>query len=131
MLSIVVPWDDAEDLRVVLGALQVIDLHQIRKHGLPPLYSTGVRYRSLHGAARCRTSAPESCERFLSALALLDERFGDCKDFAAYLSAQRMLEGDSAARTLVTPSPIGFHVRTVRGNGAIEDPSIVLGMKVR
>lgn len=128
VLSIVVPWRDATDLQVVLAALQYIDMYQIDRYKLRPLYSIGAKYKSLLGAARCKTDAPESCERFLSALALNDERFGDCKDFAAYLAAQRRLEGDQGARTLISNSKLGYHVRTLRGDGRIEDPSIVLGM---
>jgi len=129
-LSIVVPWEDADDLRVVLACLQIIDRHQIAKHRLPPLYLSGTRYKTVHGSARCKTNAPESCERFLSALQLLKERVGDCKDFACYLAAERMLAGDYGARAIPIPSSVGFHVQTQHGDGTIEDPSVVLGMKV-
>jgi hypothetical protein len=129
-LSVIVPFEDDDDLRSVLAGLIAIDMQQIRKHGLPALYRSGVRYRSIHGAARCRSDARESCERFLSARQLLIERFGDCKDLACYRVAELRLLGEKA-KTLQVRTPIGWHIKVRRGDGTIEDPSVKLGMKVR
>lgn len=72
----------------------------------------------------------ESCERFLTALQLLEERFGDCKDLACYRAAELRLAGEHATAFAV-PSSLGFHVKVRRADGGIEDPSIRLGMKGR
>jgi hypothetical protein len=130
VLSIVVPFDGMADLTVPLAALTAITADQIARYGLPALYASGVRYRTIHGAARCRSDRRESCERFLSARQLLAEKLGDCKDLAAYRAAELRLQGEDA-RAFVVPSPTGFHVKVRRADGSIEDPSIRLGMKGR
>jgi hypothetical protein len=131
-LSIVVPWNGADDLAVALAALTVIDRQQIEAYGLPLLYASGVRYKTVHGPDRCRSDMPESCERFLSARQLLLERFGDCKDLSCYLAAERNLHGDTHARAFAVRTKIGWHVKVRHGDGSIEDPSVRLGMgKVR
>jgi hypothetical protein len=129
-MSIVYPYEDADDLRVALACLCVLDEQQIRKHRLPALYSSGVRYRSIHGPARCKVKTlRETCERFLSARQLLAERFGDCKDLCAYRVAELWLKGDRAARAFPIRTDIGWHIKVRHGDGRIEDPSIRLGMK--
>jgi hypothetical protein len=88
--------------------------------GLPPLYDTGVRYkRELDGVNRWQT-VTETYAR----------KCGDCEDLcAAYCAWLRVRQGERGAHCTVKFIHSGlWHVRVVRANGAIEDPSKVLGM---
>lgn len=128
VLSIVLPFADPRDIDIALAATVVINLHQMRTRRLPPLYQSGVRYRT---EVCLSPVVPESCERFLSAEQLLAERFGDCDDLSAYLCAQLIHSGeDPKARAIVVRPGHGYHAIVVRGDGSIEDPSIQLGMPV-
>jgi hypothetical protein len=127
VLSIVMPFADQSEINLALSVLVVIDMHEIKKYGLPKLFASGVRYR------RETCLAPkvrETCERFLSARKLLEERYGDCDDIAAYRAAELILGGDTRARAFCRPSPVGWHCMVRRGDGRLEDPCVKLGMKV-
>lgn len=86
----------------------------------PALYQSGVRYRR----------DPD----WLDAFALLEYGEGDCKSLSAYRLAELIASGeDPAARLLVTGGPLArgggrYHVRILRSDGLIEDPSRRLGM---
>jgi hypothetical protein len=127
VLSIVMPFDGRDDLRLALAAVTVIDMQQIEKHRLPKLYKSGVRYRREFCLA---PEVRETCERFLTALQLLKERFGDCDDLAPYRAAELILGGDIRARAIPVRSEVGWHCVVRRGDGSIEDPSAKLGMRV-
>jgi len=105
-----------------LEALVRIDVREIRSHALPELYSSGVVYEPEDGS-----------ERWLGASMVYDRGAADCEDLAAWLAAQRRIEGDRTARAFpmivgITPTgvmQIHIVVQSMRG---IEDPSVVLGM---
>lgn len=127
LLSIVMPFRSGRELAAALAALLALDLEQMRWRRLPPLYSSGVRYR------RETCLAPhirETCERWLTAEQLLKERFGDCEDLAAYRAAELRHSGeDPHATPIAQRTRAGWHIVVRRGNGNIEDPSVVLGMR--
>lgn len=127
VLSIVMLFQDQEDINVALAATTAIDVHLIRKYGLPKLYESGVRYRREVCLAK---HIRETCERFLTAEKLLQERFGDCDDLAPYRAAELILSG-VRARARAVPSPAGWHCIVKLPNGTIEDPSAKLGMRTR
>jgi hypothetical protein len=62
--------------------------------------------------------------------------WGDCQDLSAYRAAELRVSGeDPMARVRVYPTGMGpdgsitkFHAVVERGNGAVEDPSVILGM---
>jgi hypothetical protein len=113
------------EIELALGCLTAIDVYEIREYRLPRLYRSGVRYRRevcLVPAVR------ETCERFLSARKLLQERFGDCDDLSAYRAAELRLTGEQATAVCVA-SPTGWHCIVRRADGTYEDPSLRLGMK--
>ena len=121
------PFKGERDINFALALATTIALRELRANPhLPKLYKSGVRYRR----DVCKAPGVDgACERFLSPLQLLKERFGDCDDLAPYLAAQRIIEGDSKARAVAIRSPgIGWHVVVKRGDGRKEDPSRVLGM---
>jgi len=124
VLSIVMPFSNKRELQLALDVLVTIDLMEIPFYRLPPLYETGVRYRrELYRSA----AVPGVSERFLSARQVFAERLGDCEDLAAYLCAQRQLEGVKA-RAMPIRSSVGWHIIVRHADGTIEDPSKVLGM---
>lgn len=70
---------------------------------------------------------PGACERFLTALQCLKEKFCDCDDLAPYLAAELICAGENA-RPYAIRSSTGWHCLVRRADGTIEDPSRVLGM---
>ena len=126
ILSIVFPFDasDQRGTDAALIATVVLNLHQMRRRRLPPLYLSGVRYRQ----ERCLVpSVPETCERFLTFEQLLIERWGDRDDLAAGRCAELIHTGeDVKARARVYRAGIGYHAIVRRGDGRIEDPFVVL-----
>lgn len=96
----------------------------LRTPDAPLLYRSGAFYRE----------QPELWLAIPHALvAVWTGRGLDCKSLAAWRCAEvRVRGGDWRARCIVTEhhAPDGkvYHVRVVRGDGRVEDPSAVLGM---
>lgn len=86
----------------------------------PRLYESGARYRK------------EKEDTWRHADDVLCSGWGDCEDLAAWRAAELRVSGeDPDARVYVYRSgPQRFHAVVARGNGRIEDPSIILGMRV-
>lgn len=126
ILSIILPFAGQRDIDIALAATVVVNLHQMAQRALPPLYASGVRYQR----ERCLVaSVPETCERFLTAEQLLRERVGDCDDLAAYRCAELIHTGeDRRARAIAVKPGSGYHAIVLRGDGSIDDPSVILGM---
>lgn len=113
---------DLEDVQAVIDAATILARHQVERGRVPPLYSSGVRYRreqhaTLPGVERVQS--PEETNAM---------GFGDCDDLAPWRAAELQTQGEPA-RALVVESPrIGYHVVVRRADGTIEDPSARLGM---
>lgn len=88
-------------------------------HELPPLYTSGIRYRREQGT-----------ENWLLPSEALVAGVADCEDLSAYRVGELRATGvDPAARIVVEQSgPRTLHAVVRRGNGTIEDPSRALGM---
>jgi hypothetical protein len=129
VLSIVFPFDanDAQGIDLALACTVALNLHQMQRRRMPPLYQSGVRYRRESCVV---SSLPETCERFLTYEQLLLERFGDCDDLSSARCAELICSGvDPRARARVYRTKTGgYHAIVVRGDGRIEDPSRLLGM---
>jgi hypothetical protein len=125
VLSIVMPFSGQRELSAALGAATALGMQQIGWYGLPPLYSSGVRYvREV-----CRApNVPGACERFLTPAQSMVERDCDCDDLAVWRAAELQLRGERA-RAVAIPSSVGWHVVVRRADGTIEDPSKILGMR--
>jgi len=96
---------------------------QIRRGGVPPLFESGVRYRRERGANHWRT--PKE---------VLAAGNGDCEDLAAWRVAELRESGaDRKAYCMIRHGgrPGLWHILVRRGDGRVEDPSKVLGMKGR
>lgn len=99
----------------------------IRKLGLPPLYSSGVRFRNEPNAGKF--------ENIASAAVCNQRRWGDCDDLVAWRIGELRNTGENATARIYWrehESPKGpirlFHVEVRRGNKEIEDPSRLIGM---
>lgn len=126
-------------------AIAGVNARQIKKHNLPPLYESGVRY---HTERKVDGRTQELWNDYLS---MLDERFDDCESLAAVRAGEFInegLDGRVRCRLVKRPSPDRglftgqrrtgggrlFHavaaVRKSDGSWAYDDPSAMLGMPV-
>ena len=114
-------------LDILLDALVKIDELYLRlTPGTPHIYKSGVRY--YHYADR---------EEWLAIPECLHEKIADCKSLCAWLVAEYHVSGiDPGARCCKKYSTIEtdfgklllYHIQVQRSSGAIEDPSVQLGM---
>lgn len=110
-------------IRPVLESLVMIDLLFLRTHHVPPLYKSGVRYQ------------PEpkgTSEEFASIPAILARGWGDCDDLAPWRVAELRQYGERAKIRIIWhryPNGKMYHIVVRRGDGRIEDPSRLLGMR--
>jgi hypothetical protein len=107
----------------LLHALTAIDLDFLRDNpATPALYRAGVRYRE----------EPQGAERWRSIPWVLRAGWGDCEDLCCWRVAELRAAGERAfARSAFKRRAGGWlvHVFVERGNGTLEDPSRLLGMK--
>jgi hypothetical protein len=120
-LDIRIPRRSAAFAALVRSLLECLVEHNMVAQ-LPPLYLSGVRYRS----------EPASAESFRDARATLERGHGDCAHLATWRCAE-LRRSNEAATLVVTFAPYGrskvFHVQVRRGDGSVEDPSRELGMQ--
>jgi hypothetical protein len=85
----------------------------------PRLYSADVRFRA---------EAPRS-EDWKTIDRLYADREGDCEDVACARAAElRFYEGEGARAAVARIDDNGYHALVTRGDGAMEDPSVVVIM---
>lgn len=113
-LTITIPADDGTLAR----AVEALAEHNARLGPLPRLYTAGVTYQR----------EPKGREEWRDAREVLASGAGDCEDLAAYRLAERWDIGDRAARAEVRGRGNMKHVYIRRGDGRVEDPSVLLGM---
>lgn len=109
------------DLERALAALFDLDVAYLRRHQAPMLYRAGVRYRREAPGREVWQTVPY----------VLASGHGDCEDLAAWRAAELVASGvDAAARPVLREVHHGYwHAVVRRGNGRVEDPSRVLGMR--
>ena len=111
--------------RHALHGMVALNRVQLRAREVPPLYKSGVRYKS----------EPPGTETIRDALTTYRLRFGDCAHLAAWRVAELREAGEQAwIRIQSKPSRRKpglriYHVVVRRANGSIEDPSRLLGMR--
>lgn len=121
-------------MRFFLGRFVDSDEYLIRTRRLPPLAESGVRYAT----EREDLYSPKPVEDWLLADVLLQRRYGDCEDLAAYRCAELRLRGVNAHPQISRKGNI-WHVTVAvypgkpsrNSVGAVvrrEDPSRALGM---
>jgi hypothetical protein len=121
-LAIIVPWAGPLDLAPALAALTALNREILRRHPLPPLYETGIRY---HREARLPDGS--SREQWLTAPVIYMRKAGDCEDLGCFRAAELQLQGIDA-HAICKRSSVGFHIVVQYADGTIEDPSRKLGM---
>jgi len=88
----------------------------------PPLYAAGVPY----------VVEPPGRDNWQDIPRTLAIREADCEDLACYRIAELRVRGENALPH-VTSKKIGtftlFHIQVMRGDGTVEDPSRILGMR--
>lgn len=128
-VRVAMPYGGREDLQFALDATTAWNVLAMRASPLPPIYSSGVRYKR---EPICRTDGiAHICEEFLTAHETYARRFGDCDDLGPWLAAQLRLAGDDHARAVPKPSAAGWHILVIHGDGTVEDPSAKLGMPTK
>lgn len=102
-----------------LEGLARVDTLLYQERGLASIYAGGVRYRR---------EQPKR-EEWRNADQVLREGFGDCEDLAAARVGELRAAGDVGAVAFAVQSgPRMVHIKVLRGDGGIEDPSRRLGM---
>lgn len=111
------------------AALAALEAHvfrcidELKRHKVPRLYESGVRYRR-----------PERDFHWRTPRQVLRQGFGHCPDFACWRVAELRVSGLDPGATVYAHEggrPNLWHVLVRRGDGSPEDPSVVLGMKER
>ena len=109
----------------MMDALVAINVDYLRAHPeAPSVYQSGVRYQA----------EEEDEELWQDVPAALRQGTPDCEDLAAWRVAELIVREGVAAQPRVTAArqPDGkwlFHITVLRPDGAIEDPSAILGMR--
>jgi hypothetical protein len=113
----------------IVDALARIDQAWLALHPeVPSLYESGVRYKE-RGLGLCGDDwrdIPEILKEGGSAV---------CEDLTAWRIAELREAGENVqpviSTTEVSKDLVVYHVRVLRANGQIEDPSLILGMQPR
>lgn len=95
---------------------------ELRVDRYPPLYQAGVRYRREKGS---HWAMPDE---------VMERGGGDCEDLSAWRIAELRESGvDPRASFVIRASgrPGLWHIAVRRGDGSLEDPSAVLGMRTQ
>lgn len=129
--------DMAESAVVLLHLLRGLvaaNVAYLRRHPeTPHPYKAGLRYeRERDGEVRDALDQVIK-ERWLGIAKVLERRAADCEDLASYLAAWELVHHGSASVIVMwrADGKLGRvrHVVTRCGDGHIEDPSRVLGMR--
>lgn len=102
-----------------------MNMAYLSHHEVPLLYKSGLKYEK------------DSADTFSDIPTILKAGVGDCEDLCAYRVAELRLFGEHRARCVALfqrndnnrPLPYNIHILVMRKNGALEDPSKLLGMK--
>ena len=120
-----VTHDEKLDILVaMLEALVLANVLYLRhRPATPPLYASGVPYV-------VEPPGRDNWQDIPRSLALGE---GDCEDLACWRIAELRVRHNENARPHITAKKIGnftlFHIMVRRGDGSIEDPSRILGMR--
>lgn len=114
----------AHFVRECLKGIVLQNRAQLRAGEVPHLYNSGVRFKP----------EADGVETFADALTTYQTGYGDCAHLAAWRVADLQEMGEPASLRIEygpgrNPNVYLFHVVVRRGNGLIEDPSRLLGMR--
>jgi hypothetical protein len=109
-------------LQLLLHALVALDAAYLRFHPETPLiYRAGIRYHR----------EPQGYEQWLQTPCILEQRWGDCEELAAWRVAELRVRGIDAWPCFhwrKFKTSLVYHIVVCLPNGVMEDPSRVLGM---
>lgn len=119
------PEEMATLLRGLLVGYVVAGVDQIRRHGLPDLYRSGVRYR--------KSPVSGIYEDFALPLTVYERGWGDCDNLVVYRCSELCAAGTYALPKIYWRVRDGvvkvYHAEVrVLSSGRVEDPSRLLGM---
>lgn len=121
-----IPIDEvgAYSIRELLDALATIWARYLAKHPLPGLYSSGIRFQKEPNAGQY--------EDWKTPHQTLEDGWGDCDDLVIYRAAELRASGERASVVVMRRKGTSkFHVLIRRGNGQLEDPSLVVMKQAR
>ena len=104
------------------GQTGVYQVLMRRNPSLPPLYGSGVKWEIREGDPKeTQWRTPED---------IVTSGWADCQELASYRTAELRNSGmDPNAKAWVYPTGENkYHAVVARGNGLVEDPSVMLGM---
>lgn len=121
-----IPIDDdgSKSVKELVEALARIWARRLRKLPLPALYRSAIRYEPEQHQGKF--------EDWQSPIVTFERGLGDCDDLVIYRLAELLAKGENASvqvMSLRSASGVRMHVRVRRGDGSVEDPSILLGAK--
>jgi hypothetical protein len=118
------PWPPGFSANMVAGLLDALAAGYAPWWSvcpLPPLYSSGVVYKTdrQHGSG---------VERFHSPWEVAHSKTGDCNDLVLWRLTELLVSGERVAadRTRAVWSGGDVHVLVRRADGSLEDPSLIL-----
>jgi hypothetical protein len=117
IIALQVHAPDKASLQLALAGMTAMNQALMARGRVPPLYSSGVRYRR------------ERPDRWQTLDIVLAKGAGDCEDLAAWRAAELRQGGENAYATVRRVGPRNWHAFVVRGDGSTEDPSARLGMR--
>jgi hypothetical protein len=107
-------------LALLLEGVVRLNCYLIKRHNLPSIYDSGVRYKR------------DGSEDWLNVLEIIKRGYDDCEGLASARAAEwRVNRGVPAAVIVVRTGPKTLHAMVSLPDGTIEDPSRVLGMGKR
>jgi hypothetical protein len=116
-----IPIDEvgAYSIRELLDTLATIWARYLAKHPLPCLYSSGIRFQKEPNAGQYEDWKPPH--------QTLEDGWGDCDDLVLYRVAELRSVGECAEVVVMRRRGTNkFHVAVRRGDGRLEDPSLVV-----
>jgi hypothetical protein len=119
-ISLTLDARNRKDLVFYLNRLVSFNRYLMRTREVPPLYQSGARYQ--------REPRGQSPEIWQTCIQVAQSKLADCEDLVCYRTAELNEQGEHAMIRLTSQGKI-LHVTVRRGNGRIEDPSKILGMK--
>lgn len=110
-------------IRPVLESLVQVNRIFLQQFRVPNLYESGVRYQR---------EPLGTTEEFAAIPAVLARGWGDCDDLAPWRVAELRHVGEHAKIKIIWkrhPNGRMYHIVVRRGDGTVEDPSALLGMR--
>ena len=127
-LALIGYFRTTHDIDYWLDVLTAANVVSMRRKPRAPLYESGVRYQQ-------EKRGPDGMRReeWLIVGELYRRGVGDCEDLGCARAGELQVQGERAyARAFPRRDrKPGWHIKVVRGDGSIEDPSRILGMGAR